>query len=69
MSEWTTVTISAVIIKQSESAGIFPWGCVSDGTCNVFWDNADGWDIMFFIVMLLAFVFEIFVLINAAIGL
>ncbi|KAK6032592.1 hypothetical protein OSTOST_01230, partial [Ostertagia ostertagi] len=64
--EWVTVTVSASIISISQSAGIFPWGCVTSNTCNLFWDSADGWDIMFFLVMLFAWVFQFFALIPAA---
>ncbi|VDO28151.1 unnamed protein product [Haemonchus placei] len=51
------------------SVGIFPWQCVSSNTCNVFWDTADGWDMLFFFLMLFAWIFQFFALITAAVAL
>ncbi|KAK5965632.1 hypothetical protein GCK32_001289 [Trichostrongylus colubriformis] len=67
--EWVTVSVSVLGIGVSDSAGIFPWGCISSNTCDAFWNNADGWDIMFFIVMLLAWIFQFCALIPAVMAL
>ncbi|VDP15089.1 unnamed protein product [Heligmosomoides polygyrus] len=61
--QWTEVTLLGSVIASS---GVYPWGCVSEGSCGLlFWDVADGWSIMFFIVMLLAWIFQFFAVIAA----
>ncbi|CAJ0607669.1 unnamed protein product [Cylicocyclus nassatus] len=60
---WKTAAVNAQLnVKRSK--GIFPWGCVNDNTCDIFWENADGWAITTFLAMIFAWIVQFFVLIS-----
>ncbi|CAJ0604792.1 unnamed protein product [Cylicocyclus nassatus] len=61
---WVTAAVNAFQANVKHSAGIFPWGCVNDNTCDFFWENADGWAITVFLAMLFAWIVQFFVLIS-----
>nr|CDJ88956.1 CRE-CLC-1 protein [Haemonchus contortus] len=66
---WVEVDVTEIGLQVTGSSGIFPWKCVSAGTCNVFWNTADGWDFTFFFLMLFAWIFQIAALITAFVAL
>ncbi|KHJ98514.1 hypothetical protein OESDEN_01488 [Oesophagostomum dentatum] len=63
--EWVTVSASRLGITVKKSAGLFPWGCVSENACGIFWDYADGWNIALFFSMLFAWIVQFFALVTA----
>ncbi|RCN46132.1 hypothetical protein ANCCAN_07791 [Ancylostoma caninum] len=58
--EWVTASITQYGLTIKQSSGIFPWVCVSENSCNLFWEYADGWAIVLFLGILFAWILQFF---------
>ncbi|EYC00445.1 hypothetical protein Y032_0115g474 [Ancylostoma ceylanicum] len=57
---WVTASITQFGVTIKQSSGIFPWACVSENVCNLFWEYADGWAIVLFLGILFAWILQFF---------